>query len=135
MTNCKYITALINAHNHYRSSAHLPQLHYNWRLQKTAQSHANRMAQTQQMSHHENIPGRTTVDDRAHQAGYTYSFVGENIAAGQTTVAGVMTSWMNSTGHRHNILNGNYNNIGVAVAQGSNGVRYWCAVLGRKMGG
>jgi uncharacterized protein YkwD len=89
------------------------------------------MAQTQQMSHFENINGRRTVGERAHQAGYMWSAVGENVAAGQTTVASVMTAWMNSPGHRKNILNGNYKHIGVGITRGSNGVYYWCVVFGR----
>ncbi|CAF4989048.1 unnamed protein product, partial [Rotaria sp. Silwood1] len=58
------------------------------------------MAMLNKLSHEENLPGRTTVGNRTHQAGYRYSAVGENIAAGQTSVGQVMQSWMHSTGHR-----------------------------------
>jgi uncharacterized YkwD family protein len=51
--------------------------------------------------------------------------VGENIAMGQRTPEQVMESWMNSDGHRRNILNGNYTHIGVGVAKNEKGQLYW----------
>lgn len=50
---------------------------------------------------------------RMNNAGYTWTAAGENIAAGQTTASAVVTSWMNSTGHCNNIMNGNYRHLGV----------------------
>ncbi|WP_052339275.1 CAP domain-containing protein [Gorillibacterium massiliense] len=50
--------------------------------------------------------------------GISYSYAGENIAKGQQTPQDVMTAWMNSQGHRANILNANYNKIGVAYYNG-----------------
>ena len=41
-----------------------------------------------------------------------------------------MTGWMNSAGHRANILNGAFQDVGVAVATGADGVKYWTMVLG-----
>jgi hypothetical protein len=125
------VLAVINAHNNIRQSGHMSSLRPDSKLRNAAQSHSNRMAQTQQMSHCENINGRRTVGERVHQAGYMWSAVGENVAAGQRTVDHVITSWMNSPGHRQNILNGNYKHIGVGLTQGSNGVYYWCVVFGR----
>ena len=58
------------------------------------------------------------------QNGVSYRGSGENIAYGQRTAAEVMDGWMNSSGHRANILNGNYTNIGVGFYE-SNGVKYW----------
>ena len=58
-------------------------------------------------------------------AGITYSSAGENIAAGQSSPQNVMDSWMNSPGHRKNILNPDFEYIGVGLARGgSNGI-YW----------
>ena len=48
----------------------------------------------------------------------------ENIAAGQSTMTSVMRTWMNSPGHRNNIL-GNWTRFGVAAARGRNGQIYW----------
>lgn len=50
---------------------------------------------------------------------------GENIAWGQRSPEEVMNGWMNGSGHRANILNPNFKNIGVAYYVGSNGRTYW----------
>lgn len=52
--------------------------------------------------------------------------VGENIAVGQPTSEDVVHRWMNSRGHRANILNGSYTKIGVAAYQTESGRIYWC---------
>ncbi len=57
--------------------------------------------------------------------GVKFSAAGENIAYGQKTPAEVMTSWMNSPGHRANILSSTYTTIGVGVATSKSGVKYW----------
>ena len=55
----------------------------------------------------------------------SYRAVGENIARGQKTPAAVMESWMNSSGHRRNILSANYERIGVGCYQGADGKLNW----------
>ncbi|NLM13008.1 MAG: hypothetical protein GX209_04600, partial [Epulopiscium sp.] len=50
---------------------------------------------------------------------------GENIAKGQQTPAQVMNAWMNSPGHRSNILGTSYTQIGVGLATSKNGTKYW----------
>ena len=57
--------------------------------------------------------------------GLRFSAAGENIAYGQRTPQEVMNAWMNSAGHRANILNPSYTYIGVGVAKTSSGVIYW----------
>lgn len=57
--------------------------------------------------------------------GVTYSYAGENIAAGQKTSQEVMNSWMNSSGHRANILSKNYTQLGVGYYQGGSYGTYW----------
>lgn len=57
--------------------------------------------------------------------GVSYRSAGENIAAGQQTPESVMNSWMNSSGHRANILNGSYTEIGVGYYAGGQYGRYW----------
>ena len=54
------------------------------------------------------------------------SGVAENIAMGQRNSVEVMQSWMNSSGHRANILNGSHRRIGVAAFTAPNGTIYWC---------
>lgn len=55
----------------------------------------------------------STFSQRITSAGYTWTGAGENIAAGQTTAAAVMNSWMTSTGHCNNIMNGTFKHLGV----------------------
>ncbi|MDR3551652.1 MAG: CAP domain-containing protein [Clostridia bacterium] len=57
--------------------------------------------------------------------GIRFSAAGENIAMGQRTAQQVMTDWMNSPGHRANILGAMYTQIGVGCAKSSNGTLYW----------
>ncbi|MEM7798421.1 MAG: CAP domain-containing protein [Chloroflexota bacterium] len=71
--------------------------------------------------------------DRAEDAGYTGFASGENIAAGYGSPASVMNAWMNSDGHRNNILNCRHTEIGVGhyvAGQGYN--NYWTQVFGRR---
>lgn len=62
----------------------------------------------------------------AHSMTHTRASVAENIAAGQSSASSAMNSWMNSSGHRANILGRGYSTIGVAAVTGSNGQTYWC---------
>lgn len=59
-----------------------------------------------------------------------YSAVGENIAYNQKSEKEVVVAWMNSTGHRQNIMNRNFNSIGFGLANNSRGEPYWCTVFG-----
>lgn len=69
-------------------------------------------------------PGYTFVLD------LDYSIVGENIAAGQNTPQEVVNAWMNSTGHRSNILNSEFTNTGVGCYMASDGWVYWSQLFG-----
>jgi uncharacterized protein YkwD len=86
-------------------------------LMKYAQSHAEWMA-TNRLRHSDLNPLLKS-----------YRGVGENIAAGQRNEAGVFRDWMNSSGHRANILNPIYTKVGFGVAVDNRGERYWCAVF------
>lgn len=59
------------------------------------------------------------------QFGVHYTYAGENIAAGQKTAQDVMNDWMNSSGHRANILNQNYTHLGVGYVEGGAYGTYW----------
>jgi len=56
---------------------------------------------------------------------------GENIAKGQTTPAQVMNSWMNSAGHKANILNPNYKSIGIGYYKANDGTTYWVQLFSK----
>jgi len=61
--------------------------------------------------------------------GVSYGYAGENIAAGQRSPSEVMNSWMNSSGHRQNILGGNFNHIGIGVVHINGGYGYYWVQL------
>ncbi|WP_052356787.1 CAP domain-containing protein [[Clostridium] dakarense] len=72
-----------------------------------------------------NSPTYGSPFDMMKQFGISYRAAGENIAMGQRNPQEVVTAWMNSEGHRKNILNSSFTKIGVGVAQKSNGTLYW----------
>lgn len=75
----------------------------------------------------------STVGDRVTAAGYAWRGVGENIAAGQVTVAVVVDGWMKSDGHCANLMNAAYRDIGVACVSGNANTSYrtyWTQDLG-----
>jgi uncharacterized protein YkwD len=62
----------------------------------------------------------------ANSLQHTSAAVAENIAMGQSSASEAMNSWMNSSGHRANILGGGYSTIGVAAYTSSSGQIFWC---------
>lgn len=83
---------------------------------------------------HEGSDGRH-VGDRLRGAGYKFRFAGENVAAGQSTPAHVHRSLMRSDGHRRNLLNGNFDEMGLHVGRGSDGRLWWTQIFGRRKSG
>lgn len=87
------------------------------RLDAAAQGHARDMASHDYFSH--DSRDGSNVGDRVTREGYTWSTVGENIAAGQRTAEEVMRGWLDSPGHCSNIMSGNYTHLGVGRATNS----------------
>jgi uncharacterized protein YkwD len=125
--------AIVNAVNAVRAQNGLAPLTVNSKLVEAAKIHAADMARLDQMAH--TLPGVPLpgLADRANYVGYNYSLLGENIAYGYPDVASVMNGWMNSAGHRANILGAGYTDIGVGIAYDSQGVPYYCQVFGAPM--
>jgi uncharacterized protein YkwD len=99
-------------------------------LDRAAQAHTADQAAHNQMSHIGS--DGSTLADRAARAGYRgWTALGENVAYGYPNVASVMAAWMNSPGHRANILSRNYTHFGAGYAVGSNGAAYWTQDFGR----
>ncbi len=78
----------------------------------------------------ESIFSHTRPDGRScftvlEDLGISYTRAGENIAMGYTSPESVVTGWMNSPGHRANILNASFTTLGVGVYQGADGTLYW----------
>ncbi|MFD4926000.1 CAP domain-containing protein [Streptomyces goshikiensis] len=85
----------------------------NAKLTQAAQSYTEVMARSGELSH--TGPDGSTMSGRISATGYKWSATGENIAKGQADAAAVVDAWMKSPGHRANILNCNFTEIGVGV--------------------
>lgn len=71
----------------------------------------------------------SNVGTRATAAGYTWSAIGENIGSGSVSPEAMMDLWMNSDGHRANILSPNFTELGVGIDE--RGTALWVQVFGR----
>lgn len=98
-------------------------------LNNACQTHANDMARGRFLSH--TGSDGSNGGQRARRSGLGWTTWGENIAAGQRGSAEVVNAWMASSGHRANILNGQFNAIGVGLQQASNGTIYFCQIFVR----
>lgn len=98
----------IAAYTNQRRAQHgLQPLQIDENLVKSARNHAIWMARSRRLQH-------------------TSQPVAENIAMGYSSSQGVVQGWMNSSGHRANILNGGYRRIGTAAYETADGTIYWC---------
>ncbi|MFF5156880.1 CAP domain-containing protein [Streptomyces sp. NPDC000348] len=116
------VVKLVNAE---RAKAGCSPVKVNTTLTKAAQDHSEDMAASGTMSH--TGSDGSSPGDRITRAGYGWSTYGENVAYGYSTPAQVMTGWMNSPGHRENILNCGFEEIGVGLAQPGS---YWTQDFG-----
>ena len=82
-------------------------------------------AQEIQSSFSHTRPNGSSFSTALTEAGVSYSRSGENIAYGQRTPAQGMDAWMNSSGHRANILNSSFSQIGVGYVESASGIGYW----------
>jgi uncharacterized protein YkwD len=95
-------------------------------LAAVARAHSADMRDRGYFAH--DTPEGLSPFDRAEAAGVSYARA-ENIAYGQADAAAVMTAWMNSAGHRANILNCSLSKLGVGVAEGPGGP-WWTQLFG-----
>lgn len=111
------VVALVNVE---RAKHGLSALKVDAKVQQAALVRAKESAQS--FSH--TRPNGSSFSTALTEAGVSYRRAGENIAYGQSTPQQVMNAWMNSSGHRANILNGNFTTIGVGYTV-INGTAYW----------
>lgn len=116
----KKVVELVNAE---RAKAGLKPLKMNTELSKVATIKSQDMAKNNYFSH--TSPTYGSPFDMMKKFGISYKTAGENIAMGQTTPEQVMNGWMNSSGHRANILKASFTEIGVGIAKNSSGRLYW----------
>ncbi|GAA2184235.1 CAP domain-containing protein [Micromonospora lupini] len=121
-TQAQQVVDLVNAE---RAKAGCKALNIDDKLMTAAQRHSQDQADHQNMSHTGSDGSDTGV--RLDRVGYAWRTYGENVAWNQKTPAAVMDAWMNSSGHRANILNCAFTEIGVGIAS-SNGP-YWTQVF------
>jgi RNA polymerase sigma factor (sigma-70 family) len=120
------VVALVNKE---RAAAGCGPLTEDAQLNRAAQGHSDDMAARNFFDH--TNPDGADPGQRTTAAGYQWSTYGENIARGQQTPQAVMESWMNSPGHRANILNCSFKDIGVGIHEGSGGP-WWTQNFGAK---
>ncbi len=106
-----------------RSKRGLMLLKENWELSRIARYKSADMANKNYFSH--TSPTYGSPFKMIESFGIRFSAAGENIAMGQDSPSSVMNAWMNSPGHRANILSPSFTEIGVGLAKNSNGRLYW----------
>lgn len=119
--------------NEERQLAGLSPLTHNQTLEDQATQYACEMISYGFFAHENPVTG-TDLADRAAEFGYDYLAIGENLAAGQPTPVRAMADWMASTeGHRENILNANFTELGVGVRTGGEFKTYWVQEFGQPL--
>lgn len=114
--------------NEARAKEKLPPLKPNALLCQAARAHSANMARQGKMEHE--LDGQKP-SQRVDATGYTWASTGENIAYGlNTPVETIFKGWMDSQGHRENILNEKFEEIGIGLAKNRNEV-YYTQVFGR----
>ncbi len=106
------VIRLVNAE---RTKQGLKELQYDWELARVARYKSEDMRDNKYFSHTSPVYG--SPFDMIKNFGISYKAAAENIAKGQTTPEQVVKSWMNSSGHRANILSTKYTHIGVGYAK------------------
>jgi uncharacterized protein YkwD len=114
--------SLLDLHNNIRSQNGIGLLTINKKLSIAAQNHSNWMKSNNKLSHDENGVSFTT---RLERVNYMWRNAGENIAHGYATPEKAFQGWMNSSGHRKNILNSSFKEVGFGVAG-----TYWTVDFG-----
>ena len=118
LSYAEQIVKLVNAE---RAKEGLPAVQLDAQITAAANIRAREIVQ--QFAH--TRPNGSSFYTVLKENGISYMGCGENIAYGQRTAEEVMNGWMNSSGHRANIMNKNYKNIGVGYYQDARGVKYW----------
>ena len=119
-----YAQEILNLVNTERANVGLKSLSLSSTLMDGAAIRANELTTYYSHTRPNGTDCFTVVEDT-----YPSGYIGENIAAGQESAAEVMNDWMNSTGHRANILRPSYNELGVGLAYDSDRY-YWVQLFG-----
>lgn len=112
--------------NEYRAQNGKKALVLDEKLNSVALAHSIDMKNNNYFSH-TNLKGQSPFD-RLKNAGISYTTAGENIAMGQKTAESVVSSWINSEGHRKNILNDSFGKMGLGAVEKGSGY-YWTQIF------
>ena len=123
------VAEVLTLTNAERAAARLAPLVYDRRLEAAAQGHSEAMVARDFYAH--TSPDGLQPWDRAAAAGSTHPGIGENIACGQRSPAEVVQGWMNSPGHRANILKPGFTHLGVGYVCGGRAGTYWTQLFGQ----
>jgi len=115
--------------NQERAAAGLGALSRSAQLDQAAERHTADMRDNEFFSH--TGSDGTQAADRVNDTGYQWARVGENLAQGSNTPEEVVQRWMDSEGHRANILQADFTEIGLAVTDGG---PLWAQVFARPLG-
>jgi uncharacterized protein YkwD len=120
---------LLEMTNAERKKEDLPPLKISQALTKLAREHSKNMAAQEMLAH--DLDCKSPFD-RMKEAGYRFRHGGENIAYGSECypLADIMKNWMDSEGHRANIMHKEYTEIGMGVARNEKGDIYYTQVFG-----
>src|SRR5258708_18964343 len=110
---------LFDALNHERTTQGLSALRWDAALFKAARQHALRMANLNMLEHQ--LPSESNLETRVAEAGARFSVIAENIAVGPTPPI-IHAGWMDSPGHRKNILDPRLTSVGIAAVHGQGGL-------------
>jgi len=121
------VLAAVNAE---RAKRLLPPLKTNSTLMQVADFYSCRLVDGRFFDHVDPYDG-STVDTRVSDFGYTFAKIGENLAAGQRNAKAVVADWMQSPGHRANLLDPTFTETGIAVKIGGDLGWYWVQEFGR----
>lgn len=121
------VAAAIELTNQQRAAAGRAPLTIDASLTAAAVQHSDDQAARDRMSHVGS--DGSDVGQRIVRNGGSVRTWGENVAAGFSTAAAVVDAWMNSPGHRRNILDPAFTRIGLGTALAADGTRYWTMVL------
>lgn len=110
------ISQIVDLTNQERAKNNLPPLSASLSLNNAATAKAANMFEENYWAHYS--PSGKDPWGFINQSGYKFSYAGENLARNFQTSGDVVKAWMNSPSHRENILNSNYQDIGIAVVDG-----------------
>ena len=135
MQNSAFEQEVLKLTNDFRRKNNLKSLVLDRKLDEAADKHSESMAKDDFFSHTGKKGDR--LGDRLKSVGFQYQTAGENIAAGQRTPEAVVQGWINSPGHKANILNPSFNGIGIGYYSLQNDTgnvnynTYWTQVFGK----